>query len=289
MNNRPNLFLIGASKCASTFLHHVLEQHSDICMSKEKEPCFFNRDDYSKDYEWYYSLFEHRSNEKIIGESSPIYSETTYFPDIPRRIYDFNPGAKIIYIAREPFSRLKSVYMQTMSSGHWYEKKFYNQIMSKNFNESVLEYPPFLEATRYWTHIQNYRKFFKDTQIKVILFEDLTQNYEKTIKEVLKFLEVEYNHVPNKDNSRQNKSKGKKVYNPLVAKLSRFTPSFVKKLVSRDIVDYIIQKSRKAIKPEPLTQKNIKSIEATLESEVKCLYNYLGIHDDPWKFFKNSK
>jgi hypothetical protein len=112
---------------------------------------------------------------------------------------------------------------------------------------------------------------------------------KKTIKEVLKFLEVEHNQVPNKDNSRQNKGKSKKVYNPLAAKLRNFIPSFVKKLVSKDIVYYIKQKNSTAIKLEPLTQKNIKSIEATLESEVKCLYNYIAVQNDPWKFFKNGK
>lgn len=42
---RPNLFVIGASRCGTTFIHDVLGQHPEIFMSPIKEPSYFNRSD----------------------------------------------------------------------------------------------------------------------------------------------------------------------------------------------------------------------------------------------------
>ncbi len=293
MTNKPNLFIIGASKCGTTFLHHLLEQHPEVCMSSVKEPCFFNREDYKGNLQWYSSLFDHRKGEKIVGESSPIYSETTYFQDIPKRIYEFNSKAKLIYIVREPFSRLNSVYKQTISTGHWYEKKFYDRTMSKEFNEAVISYPPYLEATKYWTHIENYRRYFEDSQIKVILFEDLTNNYHQTMKQIFEFLEIDSNCIPSEECSKKNESADKRIYNPTIKYLSSFTPGFIKKITPKKIKNIILRyvnfRNNDVVRSEPLTKENIDKINSTLEDEVKKLYIYLGIENDPWKFFKSKK
>jgi len=80
---KPNLFIIGASKCGTTSLYNILKRQKDICMSSIKEPHYFAGKNSKKSLEWYLSLFRHcDENKKIIGEASPIYSETTYFPDV---------------------------------------------------------------------------------------------------------------------------------------------------------------------------------------------------------------
>mgnify|MGYP003974473255 FL=1 len=88
----PNLFIIGASKCATTSIWSILSQHPDVFMSKVKEPNYFCWDNYKEKYYWYLSLFEQSKNEKIIGEASPIYSESLTFPDIANKIHKLNPN-----------------------------------------------------------------------------------------------------------------------------------------------------------------------------------------------------
>ncbi|MGM0442275.1 MAG: sulfotransferase [Elusimicrobiota bacterium] len=42
--NKPNLFIVGAPKCGTTFLHTYLDKHPSIYMSTPKEPRFFCKD-----------------------------------------------------------------------------------------------------------------------------------------------------------------------------------------------------------------------------------------------------
>jgi len=286
MKNKPNLFVIGASKCGTTFLHHILGQHPEINMSTTKEPYFFTEDNYKDKMEWYDSLFNQKENRKVTGESTPMYSETTCFPEIAKRIHTFNSDSKIIYIVREPFSRLKSVYTQTMSTGHWYKKKHYNQLMPKEFNRAVFEYPPYLEATKYWTHIQNYRKFFNDKKIKIIFFEELTKNYTKTMEEIFLFLEVDPTYISSQKNSNKNTSQGKKVHSPYYSKISKMTPNVIKKIIPVGLKNLI--KNTKPPIADPLTKNNVEKIRNELTEEIKQLYNYLDIKDDPWHFFRKE-
>jgi len=222
--NNPNLFVIGASKCGTTSLWHMLNSHTNVFMSKPKEPWFFSFSDYKKKMEWYHGLFKDVKDEKIIGEASPIYSETTLIPEIPKRLYDYNPNAKIIYIVREPISRLKSVWQQTLSSGHWYKQKYkdYTDVevpkMSRKFTNAVFSYPAFLEATKYWTHLNNYRNYFDDKNILLLFFEDLRDKPEIVYEQLCNFLEIEPKQSKNLF-EKQNASEGKTKEFALVVKL----------------------------------------------------------------------
>ena len=40
--NNPNLFIIGASKCGTTSLWYMLNNHPGVFMSTPKEPWFFS-------------------------------------------------------------------------------------------------------------------------------------------------------------------------------------------------------------------------------------------------------
>jgi hypothetical protein len=41
----PNLLIVGAAKCGTSSLHHYLDQHPDVSMSRPKETNFFVRED----------------------------------------------------------------------------------------------------------------------------------------------------------------------------------------------------------------------------------------------------
>lgn len=224
MNKLPNLFIIGASKCGTTSLWHMLNTHSNVYMTTPKEPWFFSFTNYKDNLGWYSSLFDKVNGEKIIGEASPIYSETTLIPEIPQRLYDFNPDAKIIYIVREPIDRLKSVWRQTLSSGHWHQQIYKNYTdvevpkMPKNFEKAILKYPPFIEACKYGTHLNNYRKFYDDENILLLFFEDLKTNPVNTYHKICDFIDI----IPEENKAlceRQNSSEGKKMHSNWYIKL----------------------------------------------------------------------
>ena len=239
MEIKPNLFIIGASKCGTTTLWNMLNSHSDVFMSTPKEPWFFSFSDYYKRLDSYQNLFKEVRTEKIIGEASPIYSETTLIPDIAERLYNYNPDSKIIYIVREPISRLKSVWRQTLSTGHWHTQIYKNytdvkvSLMPKKFKKAVFEYPPFIEACKYWTHLGNYRKFYDDNNILLLFFEDLATDPENVYRRICNFLEIKP-EISEDVYKKENSSEGKKMTRPWYIKLQQYRLLFsVLKSVAR--------------------------------------------------------
>lgn len=278
MNKIPNLFIIGASKCGTTSLWHMLDSHSKVYMASPKEPWFFSFSNFKDNLEWYSSLFGRVNDEKIIGEASPIYSETTLIPEIPKRLYDFNPDAKIIYIVREPISRLKSVWRQTLFSGHWHQQVYKNYtdvevpIMPKNFEEAIFEYPPFIEACKYSTHLNNYRKFYNDENILVLFFEDLKLNSMDTYHKICDFLFIK----PEENKALfeiQNSSEGKKIHSNWYIRLRQNQKLY--KILKKIANTVGIKSPKKTIEYSITISPNIeKKINTTLKNEKEQILRY---------------
>jgi hypothetical protein len=216
---KVNLFIIGASKCGTTSFYNILKEHPDICMSSIKETNYFSLSEERQKNINYKDYYSHCKGQSILGEVSPIYSELHSVPGTAEKIYNYNSDAKIIYLIRNPINRLKSVWKQTLHTGHWKEKVYLDRFgidipkMSLEFEKALFEYPPFLDACRYWFQIDGYKDFFSDDQIKVIFFEEFVNEPESVFKEVFSFLDIE-NFDIRKLEKQYNKSSGKKMVNP---------------------------------------------------------------------------
>jgi len=106
----PNFIIIGAQKCGTTSLHHYLDQHDEIVMSKVKELNFFNEElNWSKGLKWYEAHFQGEG--KMRGEASPHYTNYPMSPGVAKRMKEIVPDAKIIYLVRDPVERLISAYL----------------------------------------------------------------------------------------------------------------------------------------------------------------------------------
>ena len=85
--NKPNLIIVGAAKSGTTSLHHYLDQHDEIFMSKHKEPHFLINKEVGvneipngiNNYKDYLRLFENTKSYKYRGESSVMYLQ---FPEL---------------------------------------------------------------------------------------------------------------------------------------------------------------------------------------------------------------
>lgn len=128
----PNVFIIGAQKAGTTFLASCLNQHRDIVVSEPKEPhILINKD--SRALERYKNCFP-AADRKIRIDASTTNSflcraEDLLIPerpglraDIPKRMKEISPHAKLVYILREPTERVASAarhkYMQRQPVPH---------------------------------------------------------------------------------------------------------------------------------------------------------------------------
>ena len=116
---KPTFIIAGCGKCGTTTLAHLLNQHPDVFVSQPKEPNFLSYDDvYSKGWDWYESLFEQGANKTACGEGSVSYTLKEYESKVSERISKYLPSVRLIYIARNPYKRLESVYREHYNSGH---------------------------------------------------------------------------------------------------------------------------------------------------------------------------
>jgi hypothetical protein len=299
MIKKPNLFIVGAPKSGTTSLYNYLKGHSDAFMSEPKEPYYFC-DDFrvesdrfhgGKEFfhyrtqKEYLNLFKGSKEEKVAGEASTIY---LYSKVAAKRIFEFNPEAKIIIMIREPVDFLNSLH------AHFYYTSAENisgfkealtieddRKKGKKIPKTVLfpSYMYYSDVVRFSDQIQRYLKLFPRDQIKLIVFDDFTNNTKIIFEEVLEFLDIDPSYKPEF-----------KVYNPgkkprlrLYTRFARMHLYRVKQLTTnttpiiqkihpnlRKIHEYLRGKNR-YVKRQPLEVGLRKELMQNLKSEVEKL------------------
>lgn len=200
----PNFFILGAPKGGTTSLAEWLNSHPNIYMSPYKEPHYYSND-YNRGYytnrEKYLSLFNNVSNEhKIIGEASTgyLYSKVA----VQNILKELNgKDLKLLVMLRAPHEMAYSLHGEMVSLGEEPEKNFekawfleeQRKITKKKFffNRDIqtLFYP---SICRVGEQMERLFKLVDREKVKVIFLEDLKNNELNTYKDILNFLELEY-------------------------------------------------------------------------------------------------
>ena len=227
---KPNLFIIGAPKCGTTFLYHYLKEHPDIYFPDFKEPHFFGSDlirrhgAYNLNLEEYQNLF--KTDKKVVGEASTFY---IFSKESAKEIYNFNPKAKIIIMMRDLVDLVHSMHSQFVFSGDEIVEDFKEALDLENERlngRNIPDQTTVLNKLFYINNIlslpQNIKSFidyFKQENIKFIFLDDIRNNPNKVFFDTLKFLNVDTNiDAPKFKIINQNK-----IYK------SRFIRNFIKK------------------------------------------------------------
>jgi hypothetical protein len=169
---------VGAGKCGTTWLYGLMKAHGEICESRVKETLFFETY-HHKGYGWYESLFQRRSGHRTAGEVSNTY---IFDPRVARRIYEYNPGMKIIVTVRNPVERALSHFLWLLRNG----------VPAGSFGEAIAnrEYG-LLERGRYFEKLAPYLELFPAAQVKVLIFEDLRRDANAYGEAFLRFVGVD--------------------------------------------------------------------------------------------------
>lgn len=179
----PNLLIIGAGKAATTSLHAYLDLHPSISMAARKELQLFNRDDWEDQLDWYRAQFLVRA--PVRGESSPAYSMDPVVPNVPERVRSVMPGARILYVVRDPIERLLAHYVEFVFILR--EKRTFEEAMADYDAPSNV----YVMASRYAHQLERWRSCFDASQIMVIDQRELLSERRNVLGEVFRFLEVD--------------------------------------------------------------------------------------------------
>jgi hypothetical protein len=178
----PNLIVIGAQKSGTTSLHYYLGLHPEVFMSEEKELNYFVEErNWRKGIDWYRSHF--RADTRILGESSPNYSNSPFHTGVPERMRATIPEARLIYILRDPVERLLSSHTHSWTLGR----------ETRTLPEALedLESSPYVLRSMYYRQLEEYLPHFPDSRILIITAEALLGDRFRTLQKVYSFLNVD--------------------------------------------------------------------------------------------------
>ena len=187
----PNLIIIGAGKAGTTSLHYYLDQHPEIAMSTRKEAHFFGRENWEERVGWYETLFP--TPAPVRGEASPSYSVYPHRGDVPGRIRQLIPDAKLIYLVRDPLDRLPAHYAQQVVVGR--ESRGFEQAIAESLRDGDDPMNPYLAASSYATQVERYLDRFPADRLLVIDQAEMAADRLGTLRGVFRFLGVDEDFV----------------------------------------------------------------------------------------------
>jgi hypothetical protein len=209
----PNFLIIGAPKAGTTAMYKFLRQHPQIFMPENKEPGFFAYrgkqpdfagpgDAYAWTNRWsvveleaYQHLFDGGKGAISLGEATTMY---LYWPPAAQTIKQYVPDARLIAILRNPVDRAFSHYRHLIRDVREPETDFL-KAMELEDERVAQHYAPAWHYRRvglYAEQIQRYFNGFDREQMRIYLYDDFKAQPMAIMQDILKFLEVDADWLP---------------------------------------------------------------------------------------------
>ncbi len=287
---KPNFFIVGAKKSGTTAMFEYLGQHPDVWMCDPKEPAYFGKDlgipDVVATEADYLKLFEEAGDEKIIGEGSTWYINSS---DAAREIHDFNTQAKILIMLRNPVDMIHSLHSYLIWMG-WETIEDFEEALDaetdrkqgKRIPYSMYPVRPLLyrEMVTYSQQVQNYLDVFGQAQTKIIIFDDFKTDARRAFRETCQFLEIDSAFEPVIERVNENRSvKNAKLHslltrpNPKLKQMVRgLMPQSVRARMGEKLITMNSQTASRQTMPDNLR----RCLEAEFTPDVERLGHILG-------------
>jgi Sulfotransferase domain len=178
----PNLIVIGGLKCGTTSLHHYLNLHPQIEMSRPKELNFFVSElNWELGRDWYASHFSGRS--PVRGETSPHYTNLPRFDGVAERMRGvLGSDVRLVYMVRDPIDRMLSHYLHNVGGG--YETRPLEQVLTD-------PEAGYVARSRYAMQLEPYLREFGSERAAIVSREELKDDRAGTMRRVFSFLGVD--------------------------------------------------------------------------------------------------
>lgn len=277
----PTFIGIGASKCGSTWLHELLQQHPHIYMpTKRKEINYFNlEENYKKGIEWYESFFpseEEGKSYQAIGEFTPRYLYQS--EKCSQRIDSLGTVDKLIVILRNPTKRTYSQYCHSLRAGQ----------NRGSFTDFLADKPWNLDRGFYAENLKPFFDYYDRSNICCFIFEESIKDIDLTKKKIADFLDVSLEAFPKESGVKQvNPS-----YVPKMKWLNSWAGKINRKLTEKDL-DWVVNLGKNigvnevlklgAQKVPTLDLENRKKLDDLFAPDIESLEKILQINLDIWR------
>ena len=198
---KTNLFLVGAAKGGTSTVYDYLAGHPDVFCSVLKEPRYFTYRFFRetgahreilkraiKTEDAYLKLYRKRSGQRYAADGSAY---ALFFPGVARLIHDFCAEASIVILLRNPVERFISHYnMHLRDTG---AKETLPEFIRKPKSREGIN---LLELGLYSRQVEEYFQIFGRKNVHIILFEELTGDFQKTMEKLCGFLQIRLIDAP---------------------------------------------------------------------------------------------
>lgn len=264
----PTFLVIGAQKCGTTALHHLLDQHTGIAMSRRKEPNFFTGR-WERGVDWYQRQFDDRPQR---GDASPSYSAWPIWQDTPSRAASIVPDARLIYLVRDPVDRIVSAWIHFTMMGAE-TRSFGEMVDEENFGASG-----HLLRTRYATQLERWGQHYPPDRIHVLDSRELSDDPAAALDRLFAFLGVPSEDVAS-GSSHYGSSTGRRAPPPGIRQLAGFgrEANFDAAPWRRRLAHVVTSRIGRPIERPTPTPDQVERIHGLLEDELTRLFEVAGV------------
>jgi hypothetical protein len=178
--NDIDFLIVGAAKCATTWLQRALQQDIKVMMP-DPELHYFSRE-LHKGESWYLSQFETATRDQVVGEKSNSYLDTSGTATL---IHNVMPHVKIIAQLRSPVDRAYSDYCMLYRRGEVDGK------IDTHLNPDIAHGGRFLQGGLYARQLEEFRALFPEKQMLIMFYENMKTDYKRQISKVRTFLALD--------------------------------------------------------------------------------------------------
>lgn len=231
-----DFLVLGAQKCATSWLYYCLRDHRDIHLpAKKREVEYLGGEAYEKNgLAWYLALLD---GSRAGQRSGDVSVEYLFDPRAPPLVREHAPAAKLIVSVRDPIDRAVSAY-------YWYARKGGMDVLpsiEQSLRRALAVTRANVRAARrpgepqaelitrglYDVQLERYLGLFPREQVFVTLYEDIRDHPRSVLEALYAFLDVAAGFIPRSLTRRPKQNS----YSPTLVALERLAPRG--RLVSR--------------------------------------------------------
>jgi sulfotransferase family protein len=190
---RIGFVIAGAQKSGTSAIFHYLHRHPQVCLHRDKELHFFDRDRFFKhgipDYSRYRALLDPASSHTLLGDATPSYM---YWEPAPRRIWHYNATMKFIIVLRNPVTRAYSHWNMFKEQGvetlPFYEALLAEPERRRRVAPRQLKVESYIDRGFYTEQLRRIAHLFPPDQVLVLRTEELRAEPQRVVDRITDFL-----------------------------------------------------------------------------------------------------
>ena len=183
VNRRPDFVIIGATKSGTSWIVANLQQQHGVSIPMQPVASlhYFSRY-FDRGTDWYLDHFRNVGDDvDFLGEKSASYLP---HPEVPARLKEFVPQARLIAQLRNPIDRAYSDYCMHLRRGQA------DANIERYLVPEGSPIPRLLQDGLYFKHLSRYLDLFDPDQILVTIYEEMERDPEKVLRSIAKHVGI---------------------------------------------------------------------------------------------------